>query len=109
MQVADVFFQDMLTGHLTCLPAGGGFRFSYLPDYAGPPISQTMPVRKKPFEFDSFPPFFDGLLPEGFQLEALLRQKKLDRNDHFGQLLLVGSDTVGAVSVREHCGERNQP
>ncbi len=109
MPIADVFFKDMLTGQLTQLPSGTGFRFSYSPDYAGPPISQTMPVREKPFEFDNFPPFFDGLLPEGFQLEALLQRKKLDRNDHFGQLLLVGSDTVGAVTVREHSEDSNQP
>jgi len=109
MRIADVFFQDILTGQLTQLPAGAGFRFSYLPDYAGPPISQTMPVLEKTFEYDDFPSFFDGLLPEGFQLEALLRRKKLDRNDHFGQLLLVGSDTVGAVSVHEHFEESNRP
>ena len=109
MQIADVFLHDMLTGQLTQLPDRAGFRFSYLPDYAGPPISQTMPVREKSFKFDNFPPFFDGLLPEGFQLEALLRLKKLDRNDHFGQLLLVGPDTVGAVSVHEHSGNNNHP
>lgn len=109
MQIADVFFQDILAGQLTRSPAKGSFSFSYSPDYAGPPISQTMPVRKEPFEFDNFPPFFDGLLPEGFQLEALLRQKKLDRNDCFGQLLLVGADTVGAVSVRKHPVESNHP
>ncbi len=107
MQIADVFFQDMLAGQLTPSQSGGGFRFSYSPDYIGPPISQTMPVRNGSFEFDSFPPFFDGLLPEGFQLEALLRQRKLDRNDCFGQLLLVGADTVGAVSVREHPVKNN--
>lgn len=109
MQIADVFFQDMLAGQLTRSSAGGSYCFSYSPDYAGPPISLTMPVRNKPFEFDDFPPFFDGLLPEGFQLESLLRQKKLDRNDCFGQLLLVGADTVGAVSVREHPVESNHP
>jgi serine/threonine-protein kinase HipA len=109
MQIADVFFQDMLAGQLSRLSGGAGFCFTYFPDYAGPPISQTMPVREKLFEFDTFPPFFDGLLPEGFQLEALLRLKKLDRNDCFGQLLLVGADTVGAVSVREHPVESNYP
>ena len=54
---------------------------------------------KEPFLFDTFPPFFDGLLPEGFQLEALLRRRKLDRDDKFGQLIAVGADTVGAVTV----------
>ncbi len=109
MQIADVFFKDMLVGQLSCSPSGARFCFAYLPDYTGPPISQTMPVREKLFEFNTFPPFFDGLLPEGFQLEALLRLKKLDRNDCFSQLLLVGADTVGAVSVREHPVENNYP
>jgi serine/threonine-protein kinase HipA len=30
-----------------------------------------------------FPPFLEGLLPEGYNLEALLRALKIDRNDHF--------------------------
>jgi len=60
-----------------------------------------MPVRPEIYVFTEFPPFFDGLLPEGAQLEALLRLHKLDRNDKFGQLLLIGADTVGAVTVSE--------
>ena len=56
-------------------------------------------MRDEPYQFDGFPPFFDGLLPEGAQLEALLRQQKLDRDDGFGQLLTVGGDLVGAVTV----------
>jgi len=73
--------------------------FVYLPEYDGPPVSLTMPVREEPYRFDRFPPFFDGLLPEGWQLEALLRQAKLDRSDFMGQLRIVGRDAVGAVTV----------
>jgi serine/threonine-protein kinase HipA len=75
------------------------YEFLYRPGYEGPPISLTMPVRPEPYRFNGFPPFFDGLLPEGFQLEALLRQAKLDRHDYLGQLLQVGSDMVGSVTV----------
>jgi serine/threonine-protein kinase HipA len=103
MRNAEVFFADDLAGMLIELEEGKKFRFQYASDYSGPPISLTMPVRQEPYLFDDFPPFFDGLLPEGFQLEALLRQKKLDRTDKFGQLLAVGADTVGAVSVRGAC------
>jgi serine/threonine-protein kinase HipA len=39
------------------------------------------------------------LLPEGGQLEALLRIRKLDRQDLFGQLLAVGQDVVGSLRV----------
>ena len=77
------------------------YRFCYDERYEGPPISLTMPVAEREFSFDDFPPFFEGLLPEGVMLDGLLRQNKLDRNDLFGQLLAVGADMVGAVTVAE--------
>lgn len=100
MRSAKVFFANDRAGILAETEEGQGYSFQYAPGYSGPPISLTMPVRDDPYLFDEFPPFFDGLLPEGFQLEALLRQKKLDRTDRFGQLLVIGADTVGAVTVR---------
>lgn len=106
MRIADVFFNNVKAGQLTQRDEDGKYCFSYDLNYGGPPISVTMPVRSETYRFDSFPPFFDGLLPEGFQLEALLRQRKLDRNDCFGQLLQVGADTVGAVTVGEHVLEK---
>ena len=75
------------------------YRFSYDPGYTGPPISLTMPVQDKVFEFDRFPPFFDGLLPEGEMLKGLLQQAKLDVKDYMGQLLVAGADFVGAVTI----------
>jgi len=101
MRSARVFFDHDFAGVFNELEDGKAFRFQYEPGYSGPPISLTMPVREEDYLFDEFPPFFDGLLPEGFQLEALLRQKKLDRNDKFGQILIIGADTVGAVTVQE--------
>ncbi len=77
------------------------YRFSYENHYEGPPISLTMPLEKLMYEFDKFPAFFEGLLPEGIMLEALLRKYKLDKNDYFGQLLKVGQDLVGAITVEE--------
>jgi serine/threonine-protein kinase HipA len=50
--------------------------------------------------FDTFPPFFEGLLPEGMMLEGLLRRLKIDRNDFFAQLAATGEDLVGAVTFR---------
>lgn len=75
------------------------YRLRYDPGYDGPPISLTLPVSPAEFTFDRFPPFFDGLLPEGSRLEALLRQAKIDAADHLSQLLAVGEDLVGAVTV----------
>jgi serine/threonine-protein kinase HipA len=41
------------------------------------------------------------LLPEGPQLEALLRKHKIDRHDAFRQLVTVGEDLVGSLTVHE--------
>jgi serine/threonine-protein kinase HipA len=101
MRKAKVYMQDQLAGALIELEKNQRYRFSYGEDYAGPAISLAMPVTQKDYEFTGFPPFFDGLLPEGFQLEALLRKRKIDRDDLFGQLVIVGQDLVGAVTVVE--------
>jgi len=101
MRSARVFFENDFTGQLIEAENGREYSFQYEQGYNGPPISLTMPVQEEPYRFNELPPFFDGLLPEGFQLEALLRQKKLDRDDKFGQLLIVGADTVGAVTIKE--------
>ncbi len=87
--------------------AEGRFAFTYDRGYDGPPVSLTLPVRAEAYRFDRFPPFFDGLLPEGWQLETLLQRSKLDRHDYMGQLLAVGSDTVGAVTVLPESGRAN--
>ena len=101
MKVANVFMHGRKAGTLIEETAGKEYRFEYDGDYDGEPISLGMPISKRTFEYDRFPPFFDGLLPEGAQLEALLKIGKLDRDDYFSQLLTVGADLVGAVTVEE--------
>jgi serine/threonine-protein kinase HipA len=99
MRKAAVFFDSTLAGYLAETDRKE-YGFEYLEGYQGGAISLTMPVSKMKFEFESFPAFFDRLLPEGQQLEGLLRQKKIDRTDNFSQLMAVGEDLVGAVSVK---------
>ncbi len=77
----------------------GTFSFTYDDSYGGPPVSLGLPVRAEPYFWPQFPPFFDGLLPEGVQLDALLRTLKLDRHAYFDQLVAVGGDLVGDVTV----------
>jgi serine/threonine-protein kinase HipA len=101
MRKAFVFMHNEPAGILTEAALGKNYLFEYLPAYKGPPISLTMPTAQSKYQFSEFPPFFDGLLPEGFQLEALLRLAKLDRHDDFGILVTVGQDTIGAVTVKE--------
>ena len=98
MKEARVFQMGIPAGTLRELDKGK-YEFEYLPGYQGPPVSLTLKVRPKAYLFEVFPPFFEGLLPEGPQLEALLKIAKLDESDFFGQLLEVGGDLVGSVTV----------
>jgi serine/threonine-protein kinase HipA len=100
MRKAEVCQQGVPAGVLEEL-AGGRWRFTYSGGYAGEPVSLTMPASQPVHEFDRFPPAFEGLLPEGMQLEAMLRRCKLDRADLFGQLVVAGQDLVGSLTVQE--------
>jgi serine/threonine-protein kinase HipA len=84
------------------------YTFEYLDEYNGRPVSLTMPLAARSYAFSEFPPFFDGLLPEGIMLEGLLRQRKIARNDCFSQLIAVGLDMPGAVTAEE-MGDENMP
>ncbi|MDP4274998.1 MAG: HipA N-terminal domain-containing protein [Bacteroidota bacterium] len=101
MRKAKIFINGTEAGILMELEFGKKYQFSYLKNYAGNPVSLTMPLSQNIYEFDVFPPFFDGLLPEGYQLEGLLKFGKIDRNDLFSQLVAVGNDLVGNVTVQE--------
>jgi len=100
MRKAEISQQGEFAGILEEL-ARNHYRFTYKPGYGGVPISLALPVRETPYDFDQFPPIFEGLLPEGVQLEALLRTYKIDKRDMFQQLLIVGEDVVGSLTVRE--------
>jgi serine/threonine-protein kinase HipA len=100
MRSVEVYIHQSLAGHLT-KTNNGTYAFEYLPQYSGLPVSLTMPLTQRVYSFDSFPAFFDGLLPEGPQLEGLLKQRKLDRDDYLGQLIAVGEDMIGAITIKE--------
>ena len=101
MRKANVFVKGVNAGTLTELKQGKEYVFEYIDGYNGLDVSRTMPKNSKGYKFDKFPTFFDGLLPEGIQLEGLLKIKKIDKNDYFSQLIAVGEDMVGVVTVKE--------
>ena len=101
MRRAKVFVNGIEAGVLSELQKGREYEFEYFQDYHGLEVSRTMLPDKKKYTFREFPPFFEGLLPEGVQLEGLLKIKKIDRNDLFSQLIAVGKDMVGTVTVKE--------
>jgi serine/threonine-protein kinase HipA len=100
MKKSEVFVHGQRAGLITETEPRRAYQFEYVPDYAGAPVSLTMPVAGRLYFYDRFPPFFEGLLPEGIMLEGLLQGLKLDRDDFMGQLAATGEDLVGAVTVK---------
>ena len=99
MRQAIVYVHGNRAGILTEMNANE-YYFEYNENYQGEAVSLTMPVNHRKYGYKSFPPFFEGLLPEGIMLEGLLRIVKIDKNDYFSQLIATGNDLVGAVTVK---------
>jgi serine/threonine-protein kinase HipA len=96
---AKVFVDGIYAGDLEEIVKNKDYRFVYREGYAGGSVSLTMPTHQRVYTFDRFPPFFEGLLPEGPMLGALLKKRKLDADNYFDQLVQVGKEMVGNVTV----------
>lgn len=99
---AFVYIRDSYAGLLE--ETDEGYRFQYDPDYLAcgtSPVSLTLPLTDKPFVSTTLFPFFDGLIPEGWLLEVVSRNWKIERRDRFGLLLIACRDAIGNVTIRE--------
>ncbi|MBN1184915.1 MAG: HipA N-terminal domain-containing protein [Bacteroidales bacterium] len=101
MKKAKVYVKGKEAGTLTEVVKGKEYVFEYHDGYNGLEVSRTMPTKDRIYKFNRFPPFFEGLLPEGIQLDGLLKLNKIDKYDYFSQLMAVGDDMVGVVTVKE--------
>lgn len=99
MKKAKIFVCDLYAADLEEVVKGKQYRVLYRDDYKGSSISLMMPTSQRVYIFDRFPPFFEGLLPEGPMLEALLKRGKIDADDYLEQLIRVGGELVGNVNV----------
>jgi len=81
-----------------------GYSFIYDEDYLNNPfsslVSLTLPKQKEAFVSSTLFAFFDGLIPEGWLLDILVHNWKIDLKDRFGILLVACNDCIGNVSVR---------
>ena len=82
-----------------------GYLFRYDPNYLKSsdafPVSLTLPLQEGDFKSKSLFPFFDGLIPEGWLLNVVSHNWKINVNDRFGLLLVSCRDSIGCVSVEE--------
>ena len=102
-RTAQIFVRDKLAGILR--ETDEGYSFVYDTDYLSSdnpsPVSLTLPLTEKPYVSKTLFAFFDGLIPEGWLLDVVVHNWKLNEKDRFGILLAACKDPIGNVSVRE--------
>jgi serine/threonine-protein kinase HipA len=84
-----------------------GYSFVYDNDYLESEnptaVSLTLPLQKEEYTSKIIFPFFDGLIPEGWLLDIVSHNWKVDSKDRFGLLLVACKDPIGNVRIE---GER---
>ena len=98
---ARIFVQSKYAGILCETDEGYSFLYdsSYLKQENAAAVSLTLPLQEEPYRSPVLFPFFDGLIPEGWLLNIVSRNWKLDQKDRFGLLLAVCHDCIGDVRV----------
>ena len=101
MRTAKVYIQDCFAGILAETEAGYAFAYDdgYMQRDDAVSVSLTMPITKKEYFSETLFPFFDGLIPEGWLLETVHKNWKVDMRDRFGLLLASCRDCIGDVWV----------
>ncbi len=101
MRKGKVFIQDVYAGVIS--ETDDGYEFVYNADYLNRPdcvaASLTLPLSDQVYHSNTLFPFFDGLIPEGWLLNVVERNWKLDAKDRFGLILTSCRDCIGDVHV----------
>ena len=98
-----VWWEDAVAGSLSA-DRHGAMRFAYdaawLADPAAPALSVSLPKRPEPFRSRECRPFFEGLLPEGAQRDAVAAAFGVSPANEFALLERLGGDVAGALTLR---------
>ena len=101
-RTAYVYVRETFAGTLRETDEGYSFQYdmTYL-ESSAPAVSLTLPKQPEAYTSKTLFAFFDGLIPEGWLLNIVSHNWKLDQRDRFGLLLVACRDCIGAVSIRE--------
>lgn len=101
-RTAYVYVRNTFAGILK--ETDSGYSFVYDDDYLKSEnplaVSLTMPIQKEEFNSKTLFSFFDGLIPEGWLLDVVSHNWKIDRKDRFGLLLVACKDPIGNVQIK---------
>ena len=105
-----VFYNNAYCGKI--FETDEGYSFEYDSEWLNNPqaqaVSLNLPLSAQAYKSKTLFPFFDGLIPEGWLLEAAIKNWKLNPRDRMGLLLATCRDCVGAVSVQAIEAEENE-
>ena len=85
-RTAFVYVRNIFAGLLKETDEGYMFEYDkqYLQSESASPVSLTLPLRNEPYTSKTLFAFFDGLIPEGWLLDIVTHNWKLDPKDRFG-------------------------
>ena len=102
-RTAYVYVRDTFAG--TLKETDFGYSFAYDEEYllkdSSTAVSLTLPMKKEEYTSRTLFSFFDGLIPEGWLLNIVTDNWKIDRKDRFGLLLVACKDPIGNVRIKE--------
>ena len=102
-RTAYVYVRETFAG--TLKETDFGYSFIYDDDYLESEnptaVSLTLPIQAEEYTSKTLFAFFDGLIPEGWLLDIVSRNWKIDRKDRFGLLLVACKDPIGNVQIKE--------
>ena len=101
-RTAYVYVRETFAG--TLKETDFGYSFIYDNDYLErenpTAVSLTLPIQAEEYTSKTLFAFFDGLIPEGWLLDIVSRNWKIDRKDRFGLLLVACKDPIGNVQIK---------
>jgi len=102
-RTAYVYVRNTFAGTLKETDAGYSFLYdpAYLSSDHATHVSLTLPLQAEEYTAKTLFSFFDGLIPEGWLLDIVSRNWKIDRRDRFGLLLVACKDPIGNVQIKE--------
>ena len=101
-RTAYVYVRDTFAG--TLKETDFGYSFVYDNDYLAneneTAVSLTLPMQAEEYTSKILFPFFDGLIPEGWLLNIVSENWKIEPKDRFGLLLVSCKDPIGNVRIK---------
>lgn len=101
-RTAYVYVRDTFAGILKETDSGYSFVYDidYLKSENPTAVSLNLPLQKEEYTSKTLFSFFDGLIPEGWLLNVVSNNWKIDRKDRFGLLLVACKDPIGNVQIK---------